>query len=99
MLLQFLFCITASSNSETIKVKTFLIEFEDRERIDPYEYYQLGEFVLKFQWEPEGLYLITTVSTKKNDISHLIDKVSPFAKYTIANPTLRDLPKTMFNKF
>jgi len=98
MLFPFLISITASSYSETITVKTFLIQFENTERIDAYEYYQNSDFILKFQWEPEGLYLITRLSTEKKDVHQLIESISPGQKHTIENPILRDLPERLFNK-
>jgi len=93
-----LFVSANALQQETVKVKTYLIQFESQEKIDPVEYYQVSNLILNFQWEPEGLYLITRFSAQKNDLIKLIEQANPDVKYIIDDPKVRDLPKRMFSK-
>lgn len=89
---------TPNTLFETIEVKTFLIQFENKDEVNAKLYFE-QDFVLKFQWEPEGLYLITRVSTEKEELLKLTAQLNLTGKFTIEDPKIRVLPKRIFNKF
>lgn len=99
-LLFFTCSVYATPNAlfETIDVKTFLIQFENKAEVDAKLYFE-KDFVLKFQWEPEGLYLITKLSTDKKQLYKITEQLNLKGKYTINDPKIRVLPKHIFNKF
>jgi len=88
-------CKLSLSKDETVKVKTFLVIFEEKDRFEPNSLWE-KDFILKFQWEPEGLYVITKLEVIKNQLDDVFQNLN--AVYSIENSKIRELPKKMFHK-
>lgn len=96
-----LFCLIllsgmAYSGNETVTVKTFLITLSDNDRNLELDVIWEENFILKFQWEPEGLYVITKFEVTKNQLDDVFQKQN--VTYSIDEPKVRELPKKMFNR-
>jgi len=86
---------TSLANDDTVKVKTFLITLSDRDNLELSDIWE-KDFILKFQWEPEGLYVITKYQVTKNQLDDVFQKLKIW--YSIDDPVIRELPKKMFPK-
>jgi len=95
-----LFCTTLFSSAtltsnETVRVKTFLVTTSERNNIEFGNLWE-NDFILKYQWEPEGLYIITKLDVTKGKLDDVFQKFK--ITYSIEDPKIRELPKKMFNK-
>lgn len=102
ILLLFLGClfvteVTANDLNEEIEVKIFQISFEQNvNQIFDDLLLKKTEGFLKYQWEPEGLYIVMEKETTKESVAEILKQLNLFGYYKINELPNRILPVKLF---